>query len=181
MSEPASFWSFLKKHKGAFALFVAGAIGAFAWAVYVFWWFTGDAQSTGLVPSTLGLWSMGNLLNFIIYSIFWELVLVGIPVAAAAVGAWVWWRRLPYEERIGVFWGKRTRSARGGGGAGGLLFLAFAFKVYIDGNWNMHISDYSVNYVVGSCITILVWAAVTLGIPAAVALAWWIGRQTKNA
>ena len=34
-----------------------------------------NAQSTGLVPVTLGLWSMGNVASFILHAIFWELVL----------------------------------------------------------------------------------------------------------
>jgi hypothetical protein len=181
MSEPASFWSFLKRHKGVFALFVVTAIAAIAWAVYVFWWFTGNAQSTNLVPSLLGAWTMGNLVSFVIYSILWELLLVGIPVGAAAILAWMWWRRLPYEERMSYHWGKRSRSAGGSGGVSGLFFIAFAIKVYVDGNWNVPISTYPLNYVVGSLITILAWVAVIFGIPAAIGLTWWMSRQLKKA
>jgi len=180
LSEPASFWPFLKKHKGAFALFVVGVIAAFAWAVYVFWWFTNNAQSTGLVSPSLSAWTMGNLVNFVIYSILWELLLVGVPVGVAAIVAWMWWRRLPYEERVSYHWGRRSRSAGGSGGFSGLLFIAFAVKVYVDGNWNVPIASYSVNYVVGSCITILAWVAVVFGIPVAIGLTWWASRRLKN-
>jgi hypothetical protein len=180
MSESASGWTFIKRHKAAFASFVAAAVAIAIWAVYVFWWFTGNAQSTGLVPSTLALWTMGNLVNFIIYSILWEILLVGIPVAAGAIGAWMWWRRLPYDERMGYHWRGR-RSAGGSGGVGGLLFIAFAIKVYFDGNWNAPFSSYTLNYVVGSMITILAYVAVIVGIPVAVGLTWWISRHMKSA
>lgn len=174
-----SGWAFLKRHKRALALFVVAAVAALAWAVYVFWWFTGNAQSTGLVPAALGSWTMGNLVNFIIYSILWELLLAGIPVAVAATVAWMWWRRLPYEERMGYHWGRGRRSA-GSGGAGFLFFIAFAIKVYVDGNWNAPISTYTLNYVIGSVITILVWAAVIFGIPIAIGLVWWASRMIKS-
>jgi len=181
MTTQASDWrTFFRRHWGAVAVFVVAAALAVAWAVYVFWWFVGNAQSTGLVPSALGSWTMGNLVNFIIYSVLWELLLVGIPVAVAAIVAWMWWRRLPHDERVGYHWGKRSRSARGSGGFGFLFFIAFAIKVYVDGNWNAPISSYTLNYVVGSMITILEWVAVIFGIPAAIGLVWWLRHELKK-
>ena len=52
---------FMGKHWRTVATFVVAAILAVGSAVYVFLWFVGDAQSTGLVPRTLGLWTMGEL------------------------------------------------------------------------------------------------------------------------
>jgi hypothetical protein len=176
---PSSGWVFLKRHKGPFALFVVAGALILAEAVYVFWWFTGNAQSTGLVPAGLGGWTMGNLVDFVIYSIFWELLLVGVPVAVGAIAAWMWWRKLPYEERAGYHWGRGKRSA-GSGGAGFFFFLAFALKIYLDGNWNTPISSFKLNYVVGSVITILLWAAVIFGIPIAIGMTWWASRMLKK-
>lgn len=176
----SSGWVFLKRHRRAFVLFAVAVAAAVAWAVYAFWWFVGNAQSTGLVPAALGSWTMGNLVNFIIYSILWMLLLVGIPVAAAAMAAWMWWRRLPYEERMGYHWVRGKRSA-GSGGVGFFFFIAFAIKIYVDGNWNVPISTYTLNYVVGSVITILVWVAVIFGIPLAIGLTWWASRMIKKA
>ena len=119
-------------------------------------------------------------MTFVIYSILWELLLVGIPVGVAAIAAWVWWRRLPQDERAGYHWGKGSRRTGSSGGASGLVVIAFAIKVYLVGNWNVPISTYSLDYVVGSCITILALAAVIIGIPVAIGLTWWASRKIKQ-
>jgi hypothetical protein len=177
-----SHWGkFLRKHWSAFAAFAAAAILAFALAVYVFVWFTADAQSTALVPASLGLWSMGNVVSFILHAIFWELVLVGIPVAIGAVGAWQWWRRLPEEEKTQYHLsGKKSKSKGAGGAISPLLFIAFVLKVYVDGNWNVAISTYALDYVVGSMITILFWIVAIFSIPTIIGLIWWIRHEMKK-
>jgi len=153
---------------------------AFAGAVYVFLWFVSGAQSSGMVPSTLGLWTMGNLVRFILYAVFWELLLVGVPTAVAAVAFWQWWRRLPDGGRGGYRFGGGSRSTGGGGGFSLLLFIAFCIKVYIDGKWNVAIGTFTLNYVVDSVVTILAWGLVIFGIPAAIALTWWLSREMKK-
>ncbi|MCP8314191.1 MAG: hypothetical protein H3Z53_07470 [archaeon] len=176
-----SWKKFLRKHWNMVALFVVAAILAFVGAVYVFLWFVGNAQSTGLVPATLGLWTMGNLVTFILYAIFWELLLIGVPVALAAVAGWQWWKRLPSEEKKEYhLFGKRSRTTSGGGGISLLFFIAFCIKVFIDGNWNVAIASWTLNYVVDSMITILIWAAVIFGIPIAIGIIWWMHHEMKK-
>jgi len=178
--ESATWKRFIRKHWSIFAIFVVAAISAVAGAVYVFWWFTGNAQTIGLVPSTLSGWTMNNAVMFILHLIFWELVLIGIPVAVGAVIAWQWWKRLPAEEKKEQMFGKRSRSRDTGGAVSPLLFIAFAIKVYIDGNWNSAISTWTLDYVVGSMITILIWIAVLFAIPAIIGVVWWIRHETNK-
>lgn len=167
---------FFRKHWGILAVFVVAAILAVAGAVYVFVWFAGNAQSIGLVPSTLGTWSMNNLLLFILHAVFWELVLIGIPVAIGAIIGWQLWKRIPEEERKELSTkGSRSRTAEGA--VSPLLFIAFAIKVYLDGQWNAPIAGFSLDYVVGSMVTILIWIAVIFAIPAAIGFVWWITRE----
>ncbi len=180
--EKRSEWGkFLKRHWGAFALFVVAATLAVAFAIYVFVWFTGTAQSMGVVPAVLGAWSMSSVVLFILHAVFWELVLIGIPVAIGAAIAWQWWKRLPEEEKQSYHLVGRSSKSRGAGGAiGPLLFIAFALKVYVDGNWSQAISTYTLDYVVGSMVTILIWVAAIFAIPSAVGIAWWIFHEMNK-
>ena len=178
-----SHWQrFLRKHWAAFAAFIAAAILAIAGAVYVFVWFTGTAQTTGIVPSTLSQWTMNNTVMFILHAIFWELVLIGIPVAVGGIIGWLWWSRLPEEEKSQYHLsGKSSKGRDAGGAISPLLFIAFAIKVYVDGNWNVAIASFSLDYVVDSMVTILLWIVAIFAIPAAIGLIWWVSRgRTKK-
>jgi hypothetical protein len=181
-AQNGSDWQrFIRKHWATFAAFIAAAILAAAGAVYVFVWFTGNAQTTGLVPSTLNLWSMNSVVLFILHGIFWELVLIGIPVAVGAVIGWLWWRRLPQEEKDQyTLRGKSSKSRGAGGAISPLLFIAFAIKVYIDGNWNHAIASWNLDYVIGSMVTILLWVVAIFAVPAILALVWWISNGKKK-
>ncbi|MCW4028426.1 MAG: hypothetical protein NWE92_02115 [Candidatus Bathyarchaeota archaeon] len=170
---------FIKNHKAAFTAFTAAAVLAVAGAVYVFVWFTGNAQTVDLVPATLNLWSMNNLVLFILHAIFWELVLIGIPAGIGAVIGWQWWKRLPEAEKTQYNLGGKgsKKGSRAGGAISPLLFIAFAIKVYVDGYWNTAIASFTVDYVVGSMVTILIWIAAIVAIPAIIGFIWWISRR----
>jgi hypothetical protein len=168
--------TFMKKHWGIVVVFALAIVLAVAGAVYVFRWFAGNAQSTGLVPKTLNLWTMNNLVMYILNLIFWELVLIGIPVGIGVIIGWQWWKRLPAEERYNLF-PKSSRSRDAGGAISPLLFIAFAIKVNVDGNWNTAISTYTLDYVVNSIVTIIAWTAAIFAIPATIAGIWWIHHE----
>jgi hypothetical protein len=172
---------FMRKHWKTIVVFVVAGILAVVGAIYVLLWFTADAQTTGLVPSTLGLWTMGNTVSFILHLIFWELILIGIPAIVGAVIGWQWWKRIPEQEKKQYhLTGKSSRSSRAGGAISPFLFIAFAIKVYVDGNWNVAISAYTLDYVVGSIITILIWIVAIAAIPAILGLIWWIRHEMNK-
>jgi hypothetical protein len=113
-TEKNSNWKkFLKNHWNIAVIFLAAGILAIIAAVYVFLWFVANAQATGLVPPNLGMWTMGNLITFILHAIFWELLLIGIPIAIAGTLGWQWWKRLPEEEKRNLSW-KRSKSSNAG-------------------------------------------------------------------
>ena len=180
--EKGSDWKkFMKKHWNIAAVFVVAIILAVVGAVYVFLWFVGDAQSIGLVPTILGLWTMGHVVTFILHLIFWELIFIGIPAIIGAAVGWLWWKRLPEEEKKEYhFFGKRSRTSSGGSGVSFLFFIAFCIKVFIDGNWNVAIASWTLDYVVSSMVTILVWTAIIFGIPAAIIGLLWLIHEMKK-
>ncbi|MFB3889474.1 MAG: hypothetical protein ACE14S_08275 [Candidatus Bathyarchaeia archaeon] len=181
-TEKRSDWQkFLTKHWNILALFIVAVVLAIAGAVYVFIWVTANTQSAGMVPTTLNLWTMGHIVTFILNVVFWELLLIGIPAAIGAAIGWQWWKRLPEEEKREYhLFGKRSRSSSAGGGFSFLIFVAFCIKVFVDGNWDVAISTWTFDYVVGSMVLILVWFAVIFGIPAAIGLVWWINHEMKK-
>src|SRR5438445_11489562 len=112
---------------------------------------------------------MANLVNFILKAIFWELLLVGIPVVAAVVVGWLLWKRLSDEEMRGYrLFRKRSRTTRGGGGVALFFFIAFALNVDLGGNSSVPISTWTVDYVVGSIVLTLPWTLMSLGIAQAI-------------
>ncbi len=179
----SGYWrKFLRKHMSMVALFIVAVVLLAVGAVLVFLWFIRNAQSTRLVPTTLGLWSMRHLVTFILNAIFWELILIGIPVIIAAIAGWLWWRRLPSDEKMEYhFFGKGPhRTSEGGGAVSFLLFIAFCIKVYIDGNWNVAIGSWTLDYVVYSILWIIIWIVIIFGIPAAIVAIWWISHEMRK-
>ena len=172
---------FLRKYWRMLVLFVAAVILASIGAILVWLWFVGDAQSTGMVPASLGLWTMGHLVTFFLHLVLWEVLFIGIPVIIAAVAGWLWWRKLPDEEKRRYhFFGARSRTTSGGGSISLLFWIAFCIKIFLDDNWNVAISTWTFNYLVYSCLTALIWILVIFGIPMAVGLIWWMSHEMKK-
>ncbi len=183
MGEPESkIWKdFLRRHWDALGVFVIAAIFAVIGGIYVYLWFVGQAQATALVPSVLELWSMGNLVTFIVYLVLWEALLVGIPVAIAAAAGWTWWKRIPEEERKRYhFFEHRSRASSGGGGFSLLFFIAFCIKVFLDGRWNIAIGSWTLDYLVYSLLWTFIWLAIIFGIPAVIGLLAWLVYEMRK-
>jgi hypothetical protein len=176
---------FFRKHWKILVLFVAAAVLAIIGAILVFLWFVGDAQLTGLVPTTLGLWTMGYLVTFLLHLILWEVLYIGIPVIVAVVAIYLlWWKKLPDEER-GEYkrkhlFGKRSHGRDQGGGITLLVNIAFIIKVYLDGNWNVTFASWTFDYLVYSYLWALIWIAIIFGIPIAIGAFWWIHHEVHK-
>ena len=186
MAETASenggeIWKkFLRKHWNMVVLFVVGAICVSIGAILVYLWVVGEAQLTGLVPATLDLWTMGYTVTFLLHVILWELPFIGVAIILAAV-AWLWWKKLPDEEKREYhFFGTRSRTTSGGGAINLLFWIVFCIKVFTDGNWNVAFATWTFDYLVHACITALIWILIIFGIPIALGIIWWINHEMKK-
>jgi hypothetical protein len=165
-------------------LCVIGAILALIGAIYVFLWFVEDAQLTGLVPATLGLWTMRHLASFLLYVVLWEVLFIGIPVIIAVVIIiFLWWKKLPDEEREEYerkhLFGTRSRRTDGGGGISFVVFIAFIIKVFIDGKWNDAFATWTFDYLVYTCLWAFIWILIIFGIPIGLGAIWWMCREER--
>jgi fatty acid desaturase len=123
-AENDSWKKFLKHHWKMLIFWIIAAIIAAIGAVLIYSWFVGEAQATNMVPTILGQWTLGHVVTFILHLVFWELLLIGIPIAIAAIIGWLWWKKIPDEERKEYhFFSKGSRSERGGGGLSFLCYI----------------------------------------------------------
>ena len=176
---------FIRKHWKMLALLIVATIVAVISAILVFLWFVGDSQATGLVPETLNLWTMGYLLTFLLHLLFWEILFIGIPVVVAiAVIYFIWWKKLPDEERNEYrhrhLFGKQSKSRDGGGAITFFVNIGFIIKVYIDGNWNIPFAMWKFDYLVYSYLWVIIWMVIIFGIPLVIGAIWWIHHGMKK-
>ena len=176
---------FLRRHWNMFMLFVAAATIAIIAAIFVFVWFVDHAQATGLVPSALRSWSMRYVVDFLLHLIFWELVLIGIPVIIFIAAVYhLWWKKLPKAERKEYkekkLFGKRTRKTDGGEAISFLVTIFFVIKIWLDGNWNTPFASWDLDYLVYSWLTALMWVMIIIGIPILIGVIWWLNKEMKR-
>jgi len=182
--DPGIWKKFLGRHWRMAVIAVIGIILAMAGAVLVYLWFVGEAQSSGLVPETLDLWTMGYLITFILNLIFWELLLIGIPVVIAVLTAYVVWKKLPAEEREEYrrrkLFKSKSKSRDFGNGFSFLINIGFIVKVYLDGNWDSPFATWSFDYLVYSYLVVLMVIVAIFGIPAVIGATWWLSKGLKG-
>ena len=175
---------FAKRHRSMIALWIVLGILFIAGAVYVFMDFAADAQASGLVPGSLGSWSVGHIFTFLINLLFWEALFIGIPALITIIAIYMlWWKGLPLHEREEYERAKLFHSSDGskGGSACSLFFyILLMIKVYMDGNWDLPISAWSFDYLVGSILWIILVIAVLAGVPMALYAIWYFSTLDKG-
>lgn len=169
---------FLKRHWKMTLVFAAVFAAAISGAILVFLWFVGIAQSTSLVPTTIGQFSIGILITFILHAIFWELILVvSWVLVLVAIIIVKWYKQLPEEEREG--WPKRGKREESDA-FGFFIGIVWLIVVWFDGRWNLAFEDWTLNNWIYSALAACGWVFLIFGIPIALYFLWWINNERKT-
>jgi hypothetical protein len=171
------FWgNKIREHWKTFMIAIIAGIVACLGAVLVVFWFMLTSPIGGQGTWFFNDWTLMHVVCFIILLILWELLFVGVPTGLFfGLGGYIWWRRLPDEEKqeFKARTKKETHRARnwGGGGGGGLfMFIAFCIFVAVDGFYDTQFSLLPYSYFVRAWFLTLMWIIIYFGIPAGVIL-----------
>lgn len=166
---------FLQKYWKMTTVFAALAIAAVVEAVLVLLWVVADMQSLGLIPTTLGLWSVGYIITFILHLLFWEIVLVGLWVLVAAAVVYLkWYSNLPEEDKFP----KRERGRREQGDAFGFFVgITWLIIIWVTGRWDVTFNAWTVNDWVFTWLWAVFWDLLIIGIPMLLYFIYWIRKE----
>ena len=144
-------------------------------AILVFLWVVNEAAL--VMPVSLGDWTIGYLVTFILHVIFWELLLVatwGIPLAAV-----LYWQfsKLPDAD----LWKPSGGRRESGDAFGFLIGIAWLIMIWIDERWNQTFADWTFTEWIYSWLTALGWVLMIFGIPAVIlGVLYLVNREMKK-
>ncbi len=173
-----AFWKGkLRKHKKALLVMIIAGICVFVGALLVLIWFIETSPLGGQGKWTFNEWTLNYVVGFYILIILWELLFVGVPSGLFfGLGGYLWWRRLPEEEKQ-EFKDREKKSKKqkaetwgGGGGFGFFMFIAYCIYIAVDGNYNAQFGSRSYTYWVASWFLTFMWILIIFGIPIGIIL-----------
>ena len=177
------FWKEeIKQHWKMLVLCIAAFVFLLVIAVNVVIWHIQTSPIGNYGTATFDQWSLDWIVRFVIVLILWELLFVGLPAALLfGLGGYLWWQRLPADEKKRLKdHEKRNHKKRNGGGCGIILFIAFCIYIAINGNYYAAFGTQPYSYWIYSYLLMLGWLLIIFGIPLAVAgllyLRYWLKK-----
>lgn len=162
---------FLKKYWKMTMMIVVIAAAAVVVSVLVLLWQVNIAT----VPTTLGQWSIGIIISFILNLVFWELLLVGSWVAVLLLVLYfMWYSKLPEEDR--KKWDGRG-NRENTDVIGFFIAIAWLIMLYVDGRWNLTFDSWTFVDWVWSWLYAAFWVLVIGGIIVVIALIAWLAKE----
>jgi len=166
----------IKEHMPLFIVIIlAGACAITGFFLVIIWFIETSpigAQGTALI----GDWSLNWIVGFYILVILFELLFVGLPSGLFfGVGGYIWWSRLPDEEKA-EFKARekknkhRKRNAGGSSGGGFLMFIAYCIYMGVQGSYYAPFSSQPYSYWIYGMFYTLLWLVIIIGIPVCIIL-----------
>ncbi len=176
LSEEAFWKEKIKKHCKTFVIIIIACICAAIGALLVLFWFIQTSPIGTFGTAFIGDWNLDWIVGFIILIILWELLFVGIPAGLFfGLGGYLWWRRLPADEKQ-EFKDRekknkhRKRNTGGEGGFSFFMFIAYCIYIAVDGNYFTPFGALPYTYWVYAWFLTVMWILIVLGIPAGIVL-----------
>jgi hypothetical protein len=166
-------------------LFIATIIILSIIAIKVFIWQIQTSPIGNYGNATFDQWSLDWIVRFFIVLILWELLFVGVPAGLIfGLGGYLWWQRLPGQEKSKFKEeGKKSHKSRGAGGCGLFMFIAYCIYVAIDGNYYAPFGSQPYSYWVYSYLLTIGWLLIIVGIPVAIGgliyLRYWLNKPEE--
>ncbi len=190
--EDITDYSFLKlmlqKHWKAGILLVIGIVGVVVGAILTLYFVIVKSDIGGYGNWTIGDFSFGTVIIFLLWLALWELLFVGIPAAVyfgLTVG--LWWYRLPQEEKEllkqkrGKEEGIRQKSNAAGGVFGFIVFIVFLILISIDGNLFTRFNSIAYTYWIIKLLWAVFWILIVVGIPGLIVGIVYLRKKLKTA
>ncbi|MFW9943265.1 MAG: hypothetical protein ACFFFT_19675, partial [Candidatus Thorarchaeota archaeon] len=154
------------------------AICAFIGLILVLLWVIEANPFVDPRTGRIGNWTLNYLVGTIILLIIWDLLFVGVPAALFfGVGGYLWWRKLPEEDKKEIKERDKKEKSRkaqkyggGGGGFGIFMFIAYCIYIAVDGNYNTPLVGRPYTYWLYSYMLTFMWIVIVFGIPVAIIL-----------
>ncbi|WP_455142907.1 hypothetical protein [Candidatus Hodarchaeum mangrovi] len=171
-----------------FGLIVIAAIIGF---ILILDWYINTNPIGGQGTWTFDQFSMGTVIELVIFLILWELVIVGLPtfIIGGIIVAIIWYGifapdlkeeiklRVKKEEEYKKKYGRKSE---GSGLFGFLMFIGVCIYIFLDGNWATEFGNLSFGYFVDAWITVFIWVLIIFGIPAVVIGTIWFIKKYGN-
>ena len=180
MSEELSdelYWKkTIKNHLTALIVVIIAGIGVITGFLLVLFWFIQTSPIGLQGTATFDQWNLDWIVGFMLLIIGWELLFVGIPTGLFfGVGGYIFWKRLPDEEKqeYKAREKKNKHRKRNAGGEGGFSFFVFiAYLIYmgIQGNYYTAFGSQPYSYWVYSMFFTIMWILIIFGIPICIIL-----------
>jgi hypothetical protein len=166
---------FLRKYWKMNVVFAVLIVAALAEALLVFLWVLADLQTLGLIQTTLGLLSVGQIITLILHLLFWEIILVGIWIIVAAALVYTkWYNNLPEEDKFP----KRERGRRDEGDAFGFLIgITWLIIIWFTNRWDVTFNAWTVNDWVFTWLLAVLIDLLIIGIPVLLYFIYWIRKE----
>ena len=177
----------LKKYWKVLVLIVIGIVIAVIAAIFTLFFIIYNLEIGNFGLADLGLFSVGDLLLWCLWVLVMELLIVLLPTCVyVGLILWIWWRKLPQEEKDEIKRREkknRKKMQKYGGGAGAFgffIFIAYLIILHLDGNVFAAFNSLPYVYWIETWFWASLWVFIIIAIPLIFVGLYYLRKKLKN-